>query len=65
MRLSAAATSDGPPFFEAFSPATSAWVPALSEPPMSDAERFCSTDKAVLITPAFWRSLKGCVVEAK
>ena len=43
----------------------SAEVPAFSEPPMSVADRFCSTFSAVPITPAFWRSLNGCVVEAK
>ena len=66
MRLSAAATSAGPPpFFEALSPAISAEVPAFSEPPTSEARRFCSIDSAVPMTPAFWRSLKGWVVEAK
>ena len=65
MRLSAAATSDGAPSFEALRPAISAEVPAFSEPPISVADRFCSTLSAVPITPAFWRSLNGCVVEAK
>ena len=66
MRLSAAATSAGPPpFFEALSPAISAEVPAFCEPPTSEASRFCSIDNAVPMTPAFWRSLKGWVVEAK
>jgi hypothetical protein len=40
-------------------------MPAFCEPPMSEANRFCSIESAVPMTPAFWRSLKGCVVEAK
>ena len=46
-------------------PAISAEVPAFSEPPTSEASRSCSIDSAVPMMPAFWRSLKGWVVEAK
>jgi len=65
MRLSAAATSAGPPLREALMAASSAEVPAFCEPPTSDAARFCSMFSAVPMTPAFWRSLNGWVVEAK
>ena len=69
MRLSAAATSVAPPVVApaaaAFSPAMSADVPALSDPPMSEASSGCSIVSAAEITPAFCRSWKGWVVEAK
>ena len=60
-----AAIESGNAIVATLRPAISADVPAFSEPATSDASRFCSMLSAVPITPAFWRSLKGCVVEAK
>ena len=53
------------PAFTALSAAISAEVAARCEPPISVAEMVSGSDSAAAMTPAFWRSAKGAVVEAK
>jgi hypothetical protein len=59
MRLSAAATNDGAPSFEALRPAISAEVPAFSEPPTS-APRFLLDCQRRADDAGILAILKGC-----